>query len=113
VATAILPVTFSAAVGLNITPKEALCPAARVIGVVIPLIAKFFAFTVTFEIVTAVLPLLVMVTLFELELPAFTPEKLRLLGFDESVTDAAVPVPLKDKTFGEFGASLEILTVPV
>ena len=36
-----------------------------------------------------------------------------LLGFDESVTVAAVPVPLKDRTFGELGALLVMLTVPV
>jgi len=54
----------------------------------------------------------VTVTLFELELPAFTPAKLKLLGLAVSVTVAAVPVPVSDTTFGEFGALLVILTVP-
>ena len=108
-----LPVMFSEAVGLNDTLMAAFCPAAKVTGVVIPLTLKSFAFTATCEIVTVVLPLLVIVTFLELELPAFTFVKLTLLGFDERVTVAAVPVPLRDKTFGEFGALLTMLTVPL
>lgn len=62
---------------------------------------------------TLVFPLFVIVTLLELELPALTFVKVILLGFDDSVTVAAVPVPLKDKTLGELGALLTMLTVPV
>jgi len=54
-----------------------------------------------------------MVTLFELVLPAFTLAKLTLVGLDESVTEAAVPVPLNARTFGELGALLVRLTVPL
>ena len=91
----------------------AFCPAANVNGAVMPLVLKSLAFTVTCESVTLVFPLLVIVTLLEVELPALTFVKLTLVGFDEIVTDAAVPVPLKDKIFGEFGALLVMLTVPV
>lgn len=56
---------------------------------------------------------MVTVTLFELELPALTFVKLRLLGFEDNVTDAAVPVPLSASTLGELGALLAMLTVPL
>lgn len=108
-----LPVMLSEAVGLKETLIAAFCPAARVTGVAIPLTLKSFAFTLICEMVRLVLPLLVIVALFELELPAFTFVKLKLVGFDESATDAAVPVPLKDRTFGELGALLTMLTVPL
>jgi len=108
-----LPVIFSEADGLNATLIVAFCPAASVVGVVMPLTAKSLAFTVICETVKLVLPLLVTVTFFELELPAFTFVKLRLVGFEDRVTDAAVPVPLKDNTLGEFGALLAMLTVPL
>ena len=57
-------------------------------------------------------PLLVSVTLLELELPAFTLPKLRLVGLADSVTEAAIPVPLNEIVVGEFGALLVIVTVP-
>ena len=108
-----LPVIFSAELGLNVTVIPVFCPAARVTGVDIPPTAKSFAFTLTCEMVRLVLPLLAIVTVFELELPAFTPEKVKLPGLEDSVTDAAVPLPLRARTFGELGALLVILTVPV
>lgn len=110
--TVMFPVTFSEALGLNVTFIDVFCPAARVIGVVIPLTLKSLALTLTCEIVTLVFPLLEIVTLFDVELPAFTFVKLKLAGLADSVTDAAVPVPFRDKTFGEFGALLARLTVP-
>lgn len=106
------PVTFSEALGLNITFIDVFCPAASVIGVVIPLTLKSFALTLTCESVTLVFPPLEIVTLLDVEPPAFTFVKLRLVGLADSVTDAAVPAPLRDKTFGEFGALLTRLTVP-
>ena len=45
--TVIFPVTFSELVGLKVTFIGALCPAARVKGVVIPVAVKSVAFTVT------------------------------------------------------------------
>ena len=113
VVTVIFPVTFSEAVGLNVTLITALPPAAIVVVFETPLAEKSFAFTLTWDTVRLVFPLFVKVTFCEFELPAFTLEKLTLVGFAESVTVAAVPVPLTAKTFGELGALLAILTVPL
>jgi hypothetical protein len=74
---------------------------------------KSFALTLTCEIVTLVFPVFEIVMPFALELPAFTLAKLRLAGLADSVTDSALPLPLKGTTFGEFGALLLRLTVPV
>jgi hypothetical protein len=111
--TVMFPVMFSEAVGLKATLMAAFCPDAKMTGAVSPLTAKSFAFTVICEMVRLVLPVLVIVTLFELELPAFTFVKLTLVGLDESATDAAVPVPLRESTLGELGALLMMPTVPL
>lgn len=110
--TVMLPETFSEALGLNEILIEVFPPAANVTGVEIPLTAKSVAFTVIWERVTLVVPLLVMVTFWERELPTFTPVMLRLAGFGVSVTEAAVPVPLKATALGELGALLARLTLP-
>lgn len=112
-ATVMLPAMFSALFGLNTTLIVAFCPAFNVTGAVIPLTVTSFALTLICEIVKLLFPLFVTVTLFVLELPAFTFPKLRLVGFDESVTDAAVPLPLSATTLGEFAALLVMLTDPV
>ena len=109
----IFPEIFSEAEGLKVTVIGVLWPAFNVIGVVTPLTTKSFAFTLTCEMVRVELPLLLSVTVFALELPALIPVKVKLFGHGDSVTEAAVPVPLSDNTFGEFGALLKILTVPV
>lgn len=111
--TVMFPVTFSDAVGLNVTLIVALCPAPKASPDAIPLAAKSFALTVTWEIVTLVFPLFVMVTFWELELPTLIPVKLKLVGLAVSVTVAAVPVPLKATAVGEPGALLVMLTLPV
>src|SRR3974390_228736 len=58
-------------------------------------------------------PLLVRVTLLVLELPALTLPKLKLVGFAETLTVEATPVPLKEMVAGELGAVLETTTAPV
>jgi hypothetical protein len=58
------------------------------------------------------LPLFVKVTLEVVELPAFTPPKLKLAGLAESVTEEATPEPVKAIVAGELGALLAMLTVP-
>lgn len=103
--------TLSAVEGLNVKFSEAFFPGASVIGVEIPLADISFAFTTTCDRVTLEFPLFVIVTLFELELPAFTLPKLRLFGLGDIVTDAEAPVPVTLATFGELGASLEMLTL--
>lgn len=77
-----------------------------------PLVEKSFAFTDTWEILRLVFPVLEMVTLLELEFPTFTEEKLKLVGVADILTVPAVPVPLSATVVGEFGALLEMLTVP-
>ena len=112
-ATVIFPLTLSEAVGLKDTLITALCPAAKASPDAIPVVAKSFAFTVTWEMVTLVFPLFVTVTFWELELPTLIPVKLKLVGLAESVTVAAVPVPLKATVVGEPGALLVMLTLPL
>lgn len=108
----IFPATFSEAVGANDTLMAPLCPAVKVTGVVIPLTCTSFALILIWEIVRSVLPPFVIVTIFELEFPAFTLPNVKLVGFAESVMDAASPLPLNARTFGELGALLAILTDP-
>lgn len=88
------------------------CPGPNVSGVVIPLTVKPLAFIAICETVKVVLPLLLIVTGCELELPALTFEKLTLAGFGDSVAEAAVPVPVSDNTLGELEALDAMLTVP-
>jgi hypothetical protein len=59
------------------------------------------------------LPVFVSVTLLELVLPALTLPKLRLVGVALIVTEAATPTPLKATAFGELGALLTMLTLPL
>jgi hypothetical protein len=71
-----------------------------------------FALTVTCEIVTFAVPLLVSVTLLELVIPALTLPKLKLVGFADTVTVPATPVPLRATVEGDPAALLEIVTLP-
>jgi len=109
----IFPDIVSADFGLKVTLIVWLCPAVKVTGSVRPLVVVSVALTVTVEMVTLEVPLLVSVTLWEPELPALMFPKLRLVGFAVSVTVAATPVPLKDIVVGEPGALLVMVTVPV
>ena len=110
--TVTFPETVSAAVGLNATVSVCVCPGVKVSGVVTPLVVTSFALTVTCEIVTFAVPLLVSVTLLELVVPALTLPKARLVGFADSDTVPAVPLPLSATVRGEPGALLVIVIVP-
>ena len=88
------------------------CPGASATGVVIPLMCTSFAVAVICEIVTLVFPVLVTVTLLELELPVLMLPKASCTGTAISVNDADTPVPLEATLAGELGALLEIVTVP-
>src|SRR4029077_7650573 len=110
--TVTFPLTFSAVVGENNTFITFACPAARASGVVIPLALTSFPLTVICEIVTLVVPVLVTVTLLELELPALMLPKASCPGFAVRVKEAPTPVPLKATLAGELGALLEIVTAP-
>src|SRR5579864_3547457 len=98
------PDIISAAFGLNATFIVWVCPGVKVTGRVRPLVVVSVALTVTVEMVTLEVPLLVSVTLWEPELPALTFPKLRLVGFAVSVIVPATPVPLKAIVVGEPGA---------
>jgi hypothetical protein len=111
--TVTFPVTFSDAVGLNETFSVVLCPAVSVSGVVTPLSVKSLALTVTPEIVTLTFPLFVIVTVFELDVPALMLPNARLVGFAVSAGVPATPVPLSGTLAGEFGALLVTVTLPV
>ena len=113
VVTVTFPVTVSAAFGANVRLRVAVCPAVKVIGVVMPLAVTSLALRVTWEMLTAELPALVIVTLFALELPALTFPKPKLVGVAVILTEAAVPAPLNATEFGEFGALLATSTLPV
>ena len=110
--TVTFPETVSAAVGLNATVSVWVCPGVNVTGVVTPLVVTSLALTVTCEIVTFAVPLLVSVTLLELVVPALTLPKARLVGFADSNTVPAVPLPLSATVRGDPGALLAIVIVP-
>jgi hypothetical protein len=112
VVTVTFPVTCSEAFGLKVTFITAFCPDASELGAEMPLTEKSLALTVIPEMVREVLPVLVMVTFVELELPAFTFGKLRLVGVEERLTVPAIPIPLKDAVFGELEALLVMLILP-
>ena len=109
----ISPVTLSELLGANVTFKVAFCPGVRVRGVVIPLTCTSVALTVICDSVTLEFPVLLTVTLFELELPAFRLPKERLVGLAVRVTVFATPLPFRETVDGEPGALLAIETVPV
>ena len=97
---------------MNETLITWLCPGVRVSGVAIPLVLTSFAFTVTCEMVTVPVPLLVRVTFFELVAPALTLPNAKLVGFADRITVPATPVPLSATVEGEVGALLAIVMVP-
>jgi hypothetical protein len=107
-----LPETLSALAGLNATFREVLAPAFRTNGVATPEVCTSVALTLTCEIVRLALPLLVMVTLLVVELPAAMFPKLKAVGVAVMVTVAARPVPLRATVAGEFPALLAMLTAP-
>jgi hypothetical protein len=110
--TVTFPLTFSLLVGLNFTVIDVACEGVKVTGVVIPETLTSFAFTVTWEIVTLVFPVFVILTLCEPELPVVTFPKATLDGLGVIVSVAATPVPVKETVAGDPGALLEMLTVP-
>jgi len=110
--TVTFPLTFSLAVGSKLTVIDVAWEGVKVTGVVIPETITSFALTVTWEIVTLVFPVFVMLTLCESELPTFTLPKATLDGFGVIVTVAATPVPVKETAAGDPGALLAMLTVP-
>ena len=81
-------------------------------GVPAPLSVKADPVSVIPEMVTLAFPVLVIVTVWVEDDPAFTFPKDRLFELNESVCDAATPEPLNGIEAGEFGALLTIDTAP-
>ena len=111
--TVIVPLLEPAAVGAYTTLKARLCPAVSVTGALAPLSVKVDPVSAMLEIVTLAFPVLVTVTVCVEDDPAFTFPKDRLFELNESVCDAATPVPLNGIEAGEFGALLTIDRAPV
>ena len=107
------PLTVVAVVGANFTTNVPVCPGVNVVDPAIPVAVTPVPLGVTEEIVTFELPVLVIVTFCEGELPIFTLPKLTLAGLAPSVNVPAVPVPLSEIVAGDPGALLAIDTVPV
>lgn len=112
VAIEMLPVTFSEPFGEKVTFSVAFCPGVMVNGVAIPLACTSVALTVTFDNVTLEVPALLIVTLFDVELPAFMLPKDRLVGLAFITSVAATPAPDRETVVGELGALLEMETLP-
>jgi hypothetical protein len=107
------PLTAEVVAGLNCTLRLAFCPGVSVKGVLTPLTARPCPLTPTCEIVAALFPVLVIVTVLFAELPIFTLPKLREVGPTASVVVAATPVPLTATEAGEAGALLAIVMLPL
>jgi hypothetical protein len=106
------PLTAPADVGLNETLKLALCPAASVTGVVVPLKLKPVPLIPTCEIVTLEPPLFVTVSDRVCLFDTCTLPKLRLVGFAPSVP-AVTPVPDNGIVRVGFDAFEVIVTFPL
>jgi len=108
-----VPASLPAALGLKITLRVILCPAASVTGVFAPVSVNPAPLSLIWEIVTLALPELVTETLCVDDDPVFTFPKPRLVALNVSTCVAATPVPLRATTAGEFGALLTMLTLPL
>lgn len=101
-----LPESLPATVGVNVTLKLAVCPADNVTRGAEPLRVKPVPVTLTWEMLTAALPVFVSVTLcVALALRAWLP-KLSEVVLGVSCRTGASPVPLSGIVVGEFGALL-------
>jgi hypothetical protein len=101
-----LPEALPDTVGVNVTLKLAVCPADNVTRGAEPLRVKPVPVTLTWEMLTAALPVFVSVTLcVALALKASLP-KLKEVVLGVSCKTGAEPVPLSEMVVGEFGALL-------
>jgi len=101
-----VPERAPAVFGVKTTLKEVDWPAARDSGAVMPEVEKGPPETLTWEMETAELPVLVKVTVCVALLPVFTVAKLRELGEAERVRTGEVPVPERETLSGEVGSLL-------
>jgi len=111
--TVTVPEAVPAALGLNSTPKDRVCPAVSVTGAPAPLRVNPAPLSVICVTVTLEFPVFVTVTFCVEELPVFTFPKLRLVVLNESDCVAATPVPVSAINAGEFGALLTTVILPL
>ena len=111
--TTTVPVSFPAAFGLKITPNIMLWPAFKETGALAPLRANPAPLSAICEIVTLELPALVTVTFCVDDDPAFTLPKPRFDALKLRDWVAAIPVPVRLISAGEFGALLTTVTLPL
>ena len=109
--TVMLPFAAPAAPGSKITLNVNACEGFRVTAPA-PLSEYPVPLTEIAEICTALLPVLVIVSVNVEGEDVFTLPNARLDELSDSVLVAATPVPLRATVVGEFGALLAILTVP-
>ena len=101
-----LPVALPATVGVNVTPKLAVCPADSVTRGAEPFRLNPLPVTLTWEMLTAELPVFVSVTLcVALALRVSLP-KLNEVVLGVSCRTGANPLPLRGIVVGEVGALL-------
>jgi len=111
--TVTVPLTFPAVVGAKMTLNVRVCAGLSVTGVPAPVRLNPAPLSVICDIVTFALPELVTVTVCVDDDPAFTFPKPKLDVLKESSCVAAIPVPLRERVAGEFGALLTMLTLPL
>ena len=111
--TVTVPPSLPAPLGEKITPNVRVCEGASVTGVLAPLRENPDPLSVICEIMTLAFPVLVIVTFCVDEDPVLTLPKPRVVVLNERSSVAATPVPLRAITFGEFGALLRIVMLPL
>ena len=110
--TVTLPERLPADAGANVAVKEADCPTARLSGNAIPLTLKPSPLSLTCEMETLELPVLVNVTVCAALVPLVRLPKLSEAGDAESWRVVAMPVPLNGTTSGEFIVLLRKVMLP-
>ena len=110
-----VPIALPIAVGANCTFNVAVCDAFNVAGVVTPETLNPVPAATTLEMCTAVLPLLVRITLCVAVPPVATLPKLKLVVFAVNCpAPAGVPVPLSGtSTVGVVGSLLVRVMLPL
>jgi len=107
-----LPFALPAVVGANVTFSVAVWLGVSVVPALTPLAMNPVPVTVTLEIVTFELPVLVTGTDCELLWLTVTLPKLRLVGLALRLKVAATPAPLRPTEVGEVGSLLTMLMLP-
>jgi hypothetical protein len=114
-ANVIVPLAFPAVVGAKPTLTDTLCPAARLIGSVGPAAVNAPVDALSEESVTAVPPVFVTETVWEVVLPTLTFPRLTDAGLAVIApgVEAEVPMPLTAMAVGALLALLPTVIVPL